>query len=87
MSNGNHTTLAIMSGELRTITVEAAVAGEDLVVHAAPGAMTTRAVSALRAAYPAARIVETGSSPGAVIHVVQAPHDMAALQAAHASDQ
>lgn len=79
MSNGNHTTLAMMEGELRTITVEAADASESLVTYAAPGEMTARTVSALRMAYPSSRIVETGSPSGAVIHAVQ---DLAALHAA-----
>jgi len=85
MSNGKHTTLSIMTGELRTITVEAADAGEDLVMHATPGAMATRTISAVRKAYPASRIVETGSPTGAVVHGAQTPADFAALQSAYGS--
>lgn len=70
MSNGNYTSLAIMTGELRTITVHLEDA-DSLVVHAKPGTMAARAASALRAAFPAAQIEETGSPTAAIVHVVQ----------------
>ncbi len=84
MSDNTNTTLAIMAGELRRITVETADGSDGPVAYAAPGEMVARTVSALRMAYPAARIVETGSASGAVIHGIQTLQDLAALQANHA---
>jgi hypothetical protein len=43
MSNGKYVTLAKMEGEISSITVERADAGEDLLLHTPSGAMTARA--------------------------------------------
>lgn len=81
---GKYTSLALMEGELASITVKEADAGEDLLVFVPSGPMTERAVAALRLRYPTNQIVEKGARPGVVIHVVQTMQDFAALQAAHA---
>ncbi len=81
--NGKYTTLAVMEGELTSITVKGSDLGEDLPVFVPTGQMAARAVAALRLGHPTSQIVEKGVRPGVVIHGVQTMQDFAALQAAH----
>lgn len=79
MENSEHVTRAIMEGELTSLTVLAANDEQEFVVYAPVGPLTTRAIAALRLAYPTNRIVENGQRPGVVVHAVQSLHGLNAL--------
>lgn len=82
MTNSKYVTLALIEGELSTITVEAADDGEDLLLHAPNAAMVARALKALRRAYPT-NLIRVSGQAGNFVDVVQTEQHLAGLRATY----
>jgi hypothetical protein len=82
MTNSKYVTLALIEGELSTITVEAADDGEDLLLFAPNAATVARALTALRRAYPT-NLIRVAGQAGNFVDVVQTGQHLAALQATY----
>lgn len=72
---GSNTFRAIQAQELRSLTIGEAWSLATLVLYVQPGAMTDRAVAALRTVFPGSQFVEAGSPEGAVVHRSEAARE------------